>query len=96
MVRIESQSGTGVIINAVKRGKKVIAVPRLARYGEHVDDHQTELLQQFQELDLICRWDDCNTLDEAVALVKKTDYKPYRSNTQAIINSIEEFIRAVF
>lgn len=91
-----THGGTGVIINAVKRGKKVIAVPRLARYGEHVDDHQTELLQQFQELDLICRWDDCDTLDEAVALVKKTEYKPYRSNTQAIINSIEDYIRSVF
>ena len=43
-----THGGTGVIINAVKREKKVIAVPRLARYGEHVDDHQTELLQQFE------------------------------------------------
>ncbi|MBQ7434850.1 MAG: beta(1,3)galactosyltransferase EpsH [Oscillospiraceae bacterium] len=91
-----THGGTGVIINAVKRGKKVIAVPRLARYGEHVDDHQIELLRQFEELELICRWDDCGTLDEAVALVKKTDYRPYQSNTRAIIDSIEDFIRSVF
>ena len=35
-----THGGTGVIIGAVKQGKKVIAVPRLASYGEHVDDHQ--------------------------------------------------------
>lgn len=91
-----THGGTGVIINAVKRGKKVIAVPRLRQYGEHVDDHQIELLRQFEALDLICRWDDCGTLDEAVALVKKTQYKPYQSNTQAIIDSIEDFIKKSF
>lgn len=32
-----THGGTGAIIGAVKRGKKVIAVPRLAKYGEHVD-----------------------------------------------------------
>lgn len=34
-----THGGTGAIIGAVKKGKKVIAVPRLAKYGEHVDDH---------------------------------------------------------
>lgn len=91
-----THGGTGVIINAVKRGKKVIAVPRLARFGEHVDDHQIELLKQFEELNLICRWDDCDTLDEAIALVKRTRYQPYQSNTQAILDSIESFIHEAF
>ena len=34
-----THGGTGAIIGAVKKGKKVIAVPRRAKYGEHVDDH---------------------------------------------------------
>ena len=41
-----THGGTGVIIGAVKQGKKVIAVPRLASYGEHVDDHQFPRLEQ--------------------------------------------------
>ena len=35
-----THGGTGAIIGAIKSGKKVIAVPRMAKYGEHVDDHQ--------------------------------------------------------
>lgn len=50
-----THGGTGAIIGAVKKGKKVIAVPRRAKYGEHVDDHQLQLVGQFKELDLICR-----------------------------------------
>lgn len=40
---IISHAGTGALIGALKKGKKVIAVPRLARYGEHIDDHQTQI-----------------------------------------------------
>lgn len=34
---IISHAGTGALIGALKLGKKVIAVPRLAKYGEHMD-----------------------------------------------------------
>lgn len=44
-----THGGTGAIIGAVKKGKKVIAVPRLAKYGEHVDDHQLQLLKEFED-----------------------------------------------
>lgn len=40
-----THGGTGAIIGAVKKGKKVIAVPRRAKYGEHVDDHQLQLIK---------------------------------------------------
>lgn len=40
---IISHAGTGALIGALKKGKKVIAVPRLAQYGEHIDDHQTQI-----------------------------------------------------
>ena len=49
-----THGGTGAIIGGIKKGKKVIAVPRLAQYGEHVDDHQLQLIGQFEELGLIC------------------------------------------
>ena len=40
---IISHGGTGTLVGALKLGKQVIAVPRLARYGEHIDDHQTQV-----------------------------------------------------
>jgi len=87
-----THGGTGAIIAAVKKGKKVIAVPRRVKYGEHVDDHQIQIVRQFKELDLIFECDDCEKLGEALEYVKKTKFKDYQSNTQAIIDSIEQFI----
>lgn len=40
---IISHGGTGALVGALKLGKQVIAVPRLAQYGEHIDDHQTQV-----------------------------------------------------
>ena len=37
---IISHGGVGTIFSAIKRGKKVIAIPRLEKYGEHINDHQ--------------------------------------------------------
>lgn len=87
-----THGGTGAIIGAVKKGKKVIAVPRLAKYGEHVDDHQLQLIGQFKDQNLICGLDDCSQIEEALEYVKKRQFDVYESNTQKIIDSIEEFI----
>lgn len=88
---IITHGGTGAIIGAVKKGKKVIAVPRLAKYGEHVDDHQLQLIKQFKDLNLIYPCEDMD-LERAIEVVGKTKYKKYKSNTKKIIKSIEEFI----
>ena len=41
-----THGGTGTIISAIKNNKKVIVVPRLSEYGEHVDNHQIQLIKQ--------------------------------------------------
>jgi len=86
-----THGGTGAIINAVKKRKKVIAVPRLARYGEHVDDHQLQLIKEFADLKLLYACEDAN-LKKALEEVRNQIFSSYESNTQAIIDSLEEFI----
>ena len=87
-----THGGTGAIIGAVKKGKKVVAVPRLAKYGEHVDDHQMQLLKQFEDMNIIESCYDLNKLEEAVGVARKKEYKQYVSNTKKIIDSIESYI----
>lgn len=88
-----SHGGTGAIITAVKQGKKVIAIPRLAKYGEHVDDHQIQLVKEFEESGIIKAVYDLNELEESILNIRKIQFKEYKSNTQNIINSIEKFIK---
>ena len=41
-----SHAGTGALFSSIKKGKKVIAVARLAKYKEMVKDHQTEIVRK--------------------------------------------------
>ena len=87
-----THGGTGAIIGAIKKGKKVIAVPRLEKYGEHVDDHQLQLLRQFEGMGIIDVCYDINRLGESYKSISDAHFQTYESNTQRFIDSIEEFI----
>lgn len=92
---IITHAGTGVIVNAVKKGKKVIGIPRLAKYNEHVDDHQIQLINEFSALGFIEPVYDTADIKKALKITKKKEYNKYVSNTEKIIKSIEEFIEKV-
>lgn len=89
-----THGGSGSIVGAVKNGKKIIAVPRKAKYKEHVDDHQIQIIEQFSKKNLICACEDCDQLEAALDTVKKTKYESYQSSTEDVIESIIKFIES--
>ena len=46
---IITHGGVGSIISSLEKGKKVIAVPRMHEYGEHVNNHQIEIVKDFND-----------------------------------------------
>lgn len=44
-----THAGSGALFSSIKKGKKTIAVARLSKYHEMVDDHQTELVRKLTE-----------------------------------------------
>lgn len=90
-----THGGTGVIVNSVKMGKRVVAIPRLAQYGEVVDDHQIQLIKAFEKLEMVTSCYDCTSenIARAIEYAKTKEVKPYKSNTTQIINSIDDMIR---
>lgn len=92
--KVITHGGTGAIIGALKKGKKVIAIPRLAKYGEHVDDHQLQIVYEFEKMKLIKSVNN-NTLDKLLFNINNEKFNKYESNTKNIINSIEVFINKI-
>lgn len=87
-----THGGTGAIIAGLKCNKKVVAIARLKKYGEHVDDHQLDIVNQFVNMNLIEGIVDINCLEKAIVDVKSKTYDKYVSNTSNVINIIEGFI----
>lgn len=90
-----THAGTGAIIGGVKNGKKVVAVPRLSRYGEHVDDHQLQIVKQFAEMGLIEPCYEVDDLPAALENARVTDYLPYVSNTARLLGDIDAYLEKV-
>jgi len=87
-----THGGVGSIIMSIKKDKKVIAIPRLKKYREHVNDHQLDIIKSFNDSGYIIGVEGVESLGEA--LEKAQDFKPikYIPNTGKIINIIENFI----
>lgn len=84
-----SHGGTGAIISALKLNKRVLAVPRLQRYGEHTDDHQLQIVEEFTELNFLKSCTDVNMLGQCLTELPKEQFCNYQSNTIKIIDDIK-------
>lgn len=89
---IITHGGVGNIISALEKNKKVIAVPRLAKYGEHINDHQTQIIAKFNALGYIIGLQDVDELDDAVKQIKKFKPKKFIHDNSKMLNLVSKLI----
>ena len=89
---IITHGGVGSIIGSIEKNKKVIAVPRLKQYGEHVNDHQLDIVQSFDKLGYIIGITDVSQLGDALQQIETFEPKKYIQNTGKIITIVQDFI----
>jgi UDP-N-acetylglucosamine transferase subunit ALG13 len=64
---VVTHAGIGSIMSALSAGKRPLVVPRLARYGEAVDDHQLPVARRLESSGLVTVVEDPGALVAAVA-----------------------------
>ncbi len=89
---IITHGGVGSIVTSIEKEKKVIAVPRLHEYEEHVNNHQIEIINRFSEQGCIIGIDKIDDLKSAIQKSKEFEPKKYERNNKLMIKTIEEFI----
>ena len=89
---IITHGGVGNIISALEKNKKVIAVPRLSKYGEHINDHQTQIIAKFNDLGYIIGLQDVDELDKAIKEVKKFKPQKFVHDNSKMLNLVSELI----
>lgn len=90
-----THGGTGSIVNSIRNNKKVIAVPRRAKFHEHVDDHQIEIVQHFVETGHIIVVNDIDDLKEALMNIENFTPKEFVSGNEKIRKVLEDFIENI-
>lgn len=91
-----SHGASGSIMKALNAGKKVIAVTRLEKYGEHINDHQIQNNEAFASNHYVLAVYEMDELKDALQKIYDgTDnLKPWENkDPMAIVNLIDEFIQ---
>lgn len=89
---IISHAGTGALIGALKLGKQLIAVPRLAKYNEHSDDHQLQVAEALEKEGYLRIVVDMDKLGEVIELSKKEPIVKKYDKPSNVVPIIEQFI----
>lgn len=90
-----THGGVGTITTALKNNKKVIAVARLKKYGEHTNDHQIQIVDNFSKEGYILGVCDFDSLDDVLNKVKTFKPKQYNKTSNNMIKIIEDFISSI-
>lgn len=89
---IITHAGVGTIFDALKKEKKIIAVPRLSKYKEHNNDHQLQIVEEFSKENLILPVYEMNELEDALKKIKKFKPNKYESNNQNMVKLVSNYI----
>ena len=87
-----THGGVGSIITGLKNNKKIIAAPRLEKYGEHTNDHQLQIIEKFSDAGFIIPLYNFDKLDKIIKEIYKFKPKKYKSNTNNMIKLLEDYI----
>lgn len=89
---IISHGGTGALVSALKLEKQVIAVPRLAKYNEHIDDHQLQVTGILEEEGYLLTVKDMEKLESTFKMIKENPITKRYNRPSEIKNMIIDFI----
>ena len=90
---IITHAGVGSLKMALEQNKKVITVPRLKKYHEHVNNHQIEIEQEFNKNGWVIGIEDVSELRNALKKFKNFIPIKYKNNNEEkLINIIKTYI----
>lgn len=89
-----SHAGVGTIINGLSCNKKVIAVARRAKYIEHENDHQIEIVQKFHSLGYILGCIEVDQLEEAIMQLETFVPNPFNQDNSKFCMLLETLINS--
>lgn len=90
-----THSGVNSIISCMKRKKPLVIVPRLKKYGEHVDNHQVEIAELMKQKFDVVVVEDLSKLEEAIDEAKHHEYKSWVSHNAELVEAIKELVEKI-
>jgi UDP-N-acetylglucosamine transferase subunit ALG13 len=88
-------AGAGSIINAARAGKCPVVMPRRARYGEIVDDHQVEFAEALAGENLVMLANDPADLEPAITRACAVSARRLASDDPPLVAHVARLIASI-
>ncbi len=89
---IVTHGGVGSILRGFRMNKKIIAIPRLYKYDEHVDDHQLDILEEFSESNYLINWHEDEKFPDVLDRARKFEPSPFVSTKKDLEGFLINYI----
>lgn len=89
---IITHAGVGSIVSSLVKGKKVIVVPRLKKYDEHVNSHQIQIARRFKQQGYVKSVINLKNLGKVIQSMESFEPKKYEKQESNVISIIEDYI----
>jgi beta-1,4-N-acetylglucosaminyltransferase len=92
---IISHAGIGTIALALCNGKPLLAMPRLKRYREVVNDHQVAIARKFEQLGYVVVAYGEKQLPQKIRELKSFVPRPRQTQPKAVADRIASFLQSL-
>jgi UDP-N-acetylglucosamine transferase subunit ALG13 len=92
---VVTHGGVGSILVALANGHRPVVVPRLARFGEVVDDHQLELARRLHDEHLVVLAAEPSTLPRLLAVLDSTAAASVAPTPPALAAELKAYLTGV-
>ena len=89
---IITHGGAGSILSAIKKNKRIIAAARLEKYKEHHNDHQKQIIEEFEKQGYLLELKNFDELGKMLKKLQKFKPKKFASNTKNMVKLLEDYI----
>lgn len=73
-------AGVGVIMDCLEKNKKILTIPRQAKFSEHVDDHQQEIATELEKQNYLFTVNDYKQFKDKYEQLKNHKFNIYKTN----------------
>ena len=94
-LKIISHAGIGTVTMAMDYSKPLLVLPRLARHGEIVNDHQLDIARKFAKSDYLLVAYDTKELWQKIEELKNFVPKRRQPQVESVIERISQFLLQV-
>lgn len=88
---VVAHAGAGTLMTALSLGKRVVAVPRMKKFGEHIDDQQFELAEALSKQGRVMAVFDIEELERVLKEVNKLKF-PIMKKERQLIDFLKKYI----